>query len=537
MAGRNLFIRGAFVLGVAAMLSKLLGSVYTIFLQNIIGDRGVGLYQMAYPIYATLLNLSTAGFPIAISKFVAERLAIGDETGAKKIFRVSLILLASSGVVCFVLLFMGASYYAKASGDLAATYAIKAIAPALLIVPIMSALRGYFQGLQKMEPTGASQVFEQFVRVSTIIFGASWLMRHGFGLEFAAAGAAFGAVTGALAGLISLMFFAWKQRPFFLRVNDKRQSETTGSIIKQLLYYALPISLGALVVPLMNNVDVLTVVNELKQSGMSQVQATENFGLLTGRAFKLMMLPATFATAIGAALMPAISSAIALRNHHLVKNKMDTAMRMTVLIAFPATVGMCLLARPIDFMLFRDDEGWTTIAVMSIGILFSTVQVTTSAILQGLGQVYIPVRNMIVGACIKYALNVVLVPIYGINGAACATVLSYACACVLNIRSVYRRTQISYDLQNWLLRPLLAVFFMGVAVYAVNRQMVPIVADLLLPERLRYTLISGIVVVAACIVYAISLFVTGCIRRHELESVPRIGPGIAKICSRIGLLR
>ncbi|UOF91819.1 polysaccharide biosynthesis protein [Fodinisporobacter ferrooxydans] len=539
MSSRNVFIRGAFVLGIAAMLSKLLGSVYTIFLQNIIGDRGIGLYQMAYPIYATLLNFSTAGFPIAISKFVAERLAIGDDQGAKKVFRISLFVLAISGLFFFVLLFGSASFYAKLSGDPAAKYAIQAIAPALLVVPIMSALRGYFQGWQTMEPTATSQVIEQLIRVATILIGSVWLLQLGFGTEIAAAGAAFGAVTGAIAGLITLLIVAWRKRNVFLYRSSMRvvASESTGRIIQQLVYYALPISLGALVVPLMNNVDVLTVVNELKQSGASQMQATEMFGLLTGRAFKLMMLPATFATAIGAALMPAIASAKAVNNTFLIKNRIDMAMRMTMLMGMPAAVGLCLLARPVDTMLFKTSDGWDTIAIMSLGILFSTVQVTSSAVLQGLGNVYIPVANMMFGAVVKYVLNVILVPLYGINGAAWATVLSYFVACMLNLWSVYHRTHISFDLKAWLIRPSLSVFFMGVAVFAALRQFGPFVWTLELSNRMASSVLTVTTILIGIAVYGIGLFATGSVSRREVESVPRLGPGLARFCSRIGLLR
>ncbi|MGZ4164214.1 MAG: oligosaccharide flippase family protein, partial [Tumebacillaceae bacterium] len=130
MTERNLFLRGALILGLAGILSKVLGSVYTIFLQNIIGDRGIGLYQMAYPIYSTLLILSTAGFPVAVSKFVAEHIALGDYIGAKKVFRVSTVLLAMTGVAFFLLLFFGADQFAELFGDQDATYAIRMIAPA-----------------------------------------------------------------------------------------------------------------------------------------------------------------------------------------------------------------------------------------------------------------------------------------------------------------------------------------------------------------------------------------------------------------------
>ncbi|HHY65806.1 MAG TPA: oligosaccharide flippase family protein, partial [Alicyclobacillus sp.] len=200
MTRGNRFVRGAAVLAGAGLVSKVLGSVYTIFLQNIIGDRGLGLYQMAYPIYATLVILATAGLPVAVSKFVAERAAVDDAAGASRVFRVSAAIMGAIGAAGFCLLFFGAERYAAFVGNPDAALALRAVAPAMLLVPVMSVARGYFQGFQEMMPTAASQVAEQTVRVITIISLSWWMMVQWRSPEWAAAGAAFGAVTGALAG-------------------------------------------------------------------------------------------------------------------------------------------------------------------------------------------------------------------------------------------------------------------------------------------------------------------------------------------------
>jgi len=540
MSERNLFLRGALVLGIAGIVSKLLGSVYTIFLQNIIGDRGIGLYQMAYPIYSTLLILSTAGFPVAVSKFVAEHIALGDYQGAKKVFRVSAFLLFLSGIAFFLVLFFGAEMFAEAFGDKDAVYAIRLIAPALLVVPLMSAIRGYFQGWQRMEPTAISQVIEQFARVGTILAAAVLLLQWGYDEAHAAAGAAFGAFTGGLCGLLVLLVYVMRRRELFrhdARFRNKVPSQRTWTVVKKLCWYALPVSLGALVVPLMNNIDVLTVVNLLKECGYTQEQATEMFGLLTGRAFKLMLLPTTFASAIGTALLPAIAAAVALGTHKLIAARMELAMRLTMIVALPSAVGLALLAEPIDLMLFKDTQGTEAIIYVSAATLFASIQLTTSAILQGIGLVYLPVRNLFIGAVAKLGLNVLLIPILGINGAAMATVISYLIATGLNMWALYRRTGVVFNVRMMMWRPLLATFFMAVAAYAAARETWPRLLDVLASERLVAAGTVLTAILAAGAIYTLALLVTGAVTRTDVQAIPKVGPKLASIFARIGLLK
>lgn len=540
MAERNLFLRGALILGIAGILSKLLGSVYTIFLQNIIGDRGIGLYQMAYPIYSTLLILSTAGFPVAVSKFVAEHIALGDYTGAKKVFRVSSVLLTVSGIAFFLVLYFGAQEFAEWFGDREAVYAIKMIAPALLVVPLMSAFRGYFQGWQRMEPTATSQLMEQFVRVGTILALAYWLLQLGYGEGVAAAGAAFGAFTGGVAGLITILLFAWRKRHYFrhdVRFQNKVAAQRTWTVVKKLCWYALPVSLGALVVPLMNNVDVITVVNLLKKCGFTQAQSTEMFGLLTGRAFKLMLLPTTFASAIGTALMPAIAAAIAKRDQVLVSYRMEMAMRLTMLVALPSAIGLALLAEPIDIMLFKDNQGTQAIIAIAAATLFSSIQLTTSSILQGIGVVYIPVRNLFLGALAKLGLNFLLVPILGINGAALATVISYLIATILNMFALYKYTGVVFDLRAMLWRPLFATFFLGVAAYGMVEYIGPHLQGVTQDGRVLAALTSLLAIGGAGLVYGVALMATGSVTRADIAAVPKFGPRLASFFAKLGLIR
>lgn len=515
------------------MVSKLLGSVYTIVLQNVIGDRGMGLFQMAYPIYATLLAVATAGFPVAISKIVAERVALRDGSGARRVLRVAFGLLSAAGVVCFVVLFAGARLWAEVAGDPAAATAIRAIAPALLLVPVLSVLRGYFQGYQRMEPTAVSQVLEQGVRVATILGLAMWLMGHGYGQARAAAGAAFGAVTGAAAGLAMLAWFRVRRHPQV--VDDPLERMSTGSLSRRLLWYAFPISLGALVVPLMNNVDVVTVVNLLKSAGNSQIAATTQFGLLSGRAAKLMMLPTTLAAGIGIATMPAVSEAFTLGFRTLLVSRIDTAIRLTVVIAFPAAAGLTLLAGPVDVALFRDSAGSATIQVMAIATVFASLQSTVAACLQGAGWMYLPVFNLLAAGAAKLIGNLWLVPSDGIRGAAEATVFSYAVAAVLNLIALRRVLGVHIDWSRWLMRPLSATFIMSATVFAMNRQWSRWAG--MGADRLQVSLAALSITLLGAAVYVIALLVTQSLSERELAAVPKVGPRLVLWCTKWGLLR
>lgn len=527
------FVHGAMLLAGAAVLSKLLGSVYTIVLQNVIGDHGMGLFQMAYPIYATLLAIATAGFPVAISKMVSERLALQDVPGARRVFHIAMLLLCAVGVIAFFVLFLGASFWAQIAGDQNATWAIRAIAPALLIVPVVSAIRGYFQGYQWMEPTASSQVVEQFIRVGTILGLAMWLMAAGYGEKFAAAGAAFGAVTGAVGGLVLLVYY-WHRRHPHMETGQRIEELSTASLVKQLIFYAFPISLGALVVPLMNNIDVITVANLLKKVGDTQQLATTEFGLLSGRASKLMMLPTTLASGIGIAVMPAVSEAFTLGFRRLMAERIDTAIRLTVMLALPAAVGLAILARPVDITLFKDAAGVEAIQMMAFATVFASVQLTVAAVLQGSGRVYLPVFNLLIACLVKLLGNLILVPESGIVGAAESTVISYAVATVLNFLAMRRHLNQPILWWKWGCKPAIATFIMGGFTWAAWSQW-----SRLVPETSRLMEAAGccLCIGVGIIIYGIALLATGSLSERELRAVPKVGDVLANLCLRIGLLR
>lgn len=526
----NSFMKGALILTLAGFLVKILGAVYRLPLALMIKDEGMGLYQMAYPIYITLLAISTAGLPTAISKMVAEDMAVGKYKNSHRIFIISLLVLSVIGFVLTVLLMSTAERLASdVMGNAKAFYAILSIAPAIFFVSIMSCFRGYFQGLQDMIPSAISQVAEQIGRVAAVFVLASYFLPYG--VEFAAAGAAFGPVVGSVAGLAVLLIIYFKRRgQILIRVagDHGRELETPRHIIYRLFAFAVPITLGGLITPVMNLADATIVSRRLQFAGFSVTRATELYGQLTGMAAPLINLPPIVTMALSASLVPAIAEAVALKNHSLIGARAETGIRVSVILGLPASLGIFLLAEPISNLLYKNPEAGISLAALSFGVLFLAITQTTTGILQGIGKTLIPVQNMLVGAAGKIILNYTLtgIPSVNIKGAAYGSVVGYMLPAMLNLYAVATLTGISLDFASIFVRPALAAIIMGLSVVASYNR--------LLAFGPKISTLGAIALGTA--VFPVLLIVLGGIRREDMELLPG-GAKLIKFLNKFGVMR
>ena len=291
--GKDKFLKGALILTVAGLLVKVIGSVNRILLSRLLGGEGIGLYQMAYPFYLLMLSICSAGVPVAVSIIVAEKVAKNDYAQAHRIFKVTLGLMAVFGLL-FALILYGFAGYLVNSGwirDSRAYYALVVLTPAVFFSSILASFRGYFQGYQMMTPPAVSQILEQLVRVLVMI-GLAWFLLPR-GLEYAAAGAAFGAVPGGLTGLAVLTWFyrkarkEWKQK---IAGQIATVEESVGFIAWRLVRLAVPVSCANLLIPVTSSIDMLLVPNGLGRAGFGVEAATTLFGYLTGMAQPLLMM-------------------------------------------------------------------------------------------------------------------------------------------------------------------------------------------------------------------------------------------------------
>lgn len=523
----NRFLRGAMILTICGIIVKIIGAGSKILISRLLGGEGIGLYQMAAPIYQVLASLATAGLPVAISILVAERLAVKDMRGVSRIFQVAMTGLIAMGLICGVGLYWLAPWLINSHLviDERAYYAIVALAPSVMAVTVLSCLRGYFQGFQAMLPTGISQIFEQIVRVTAMIGFASALLPRG--LDWAAAGTSFSTFPGIMTGIAVLLVFYYRQR-HLRRTLRQEQDETIvpaslGHIIKRLLVLAVPVSMANIMLPIMSSIDFLVVPRRLLVAGFSVEEATTYFGYLTGMATSLINLPTLITASLAASLVPAISEAYALKKAEVVRERTDVAMRVTCLLSMPAFIGLCVLATPISQMLYATPHAGPSIAIMSLTVLLMGIQQVSTGILQGLGHTLIPMVGLAFSALVKLVLSWVLTaqPSLGINGAAWATNVNFAVAAGINLYFVTRYTR--YTLPVWRLGAIaLSSLAMGGAT---------MVAYYFLTPWLSNTVSVLLCILLAFVVYAVALLVTRAVCLADMYQLPLVGK---KLQARFG---
>ncbi|MCT4594046.1 MAG: polysaccharide biosynthesis protein [Anaeromicrobium sp.] len=529
------FLKGAAILGVAGIIIKIMGAFFRIPLTNIIGAEGMGYYQASYPIYVLLLVVSTAGIPTAISKLVAEKNAVGDRYGAHRIFKVSFRLLLAVGIVTFCILFFGANILVKIIKNENAYYSMKAVAPALLFVPVMAAFRGYFQGLQDMFPTAISQIFEQFGRVVIGIALAMFLLPRG--IEVAAGGASFGAASGAIMGTIAVAIIYYKKRNKILneiKNNKVGEQESAGFIIKRILQIAIPITIGAAILPVMNTIDAALVMRRLTSVGYTQEVANSLYGQFTGMAAPLINLPQVLTVALAMSLVPAISHFYKKNDYKGLEDTVLSGTRVALLIGLPAAVGLVILAKPIMLLLFplQMDSAASASEILKVlgwGVIFLTLVQTFTAILQGLGKPIIPVINLFIGAIFKVGFTYTLTAIPSINvkGAALGTVVAYCVASILNFIQVRKYTKTKFSLVNFVIKPAIAVGAMAISVMFMYNTIINFVGN-------KIATLGG--VATGGVIYVLMLLCLGAVTSEDFQMVPG-GNKISKILNKIGLLK
>ncbi len=531
------FLKGAFILSLAGIIAKIMGFGYRIILSRILGDEGIGLYQMAYPIYTTLLVVSRSGIPIALAKLISDRIARDQRKAAFKIFIVGRKLSIFVGLFFSILMAVMAKPLVNIlNWDPRAFYAVIALSPAIFFVSIMATYRGFFQGLQNMVPTAYSQVLEQLVRMITMIGLVYYLIRYGLG--YAAGGATFGAVTGSIAGLLLLLkIYSNKKTEIFTFIKSGSiETIKTFKIVKDIAYLGIPITLGALVQPLMNLVDAAIVPNRLQIAGFSIEAASQLYGRLAGMAMVLVNFPTIITVALAASLVPAISEAFAQDKNQLIKRRTETALRLTILIGLPSAAGLFILAEPLTSVIFNNAQAAVPLRIVAWGVFFIAIQQSTSGIIQGIGKTKIPARNLFIGAIVNAFINYYLtaLPAFGIKGASIGTVTGFAVAAILNLISLKYYTDFRIKVKQFIIKPIITVSLMITFTHFGFNIINNYLTNLGLSTA--YALSTFAIVFLAVIVYLVLLILFKEIKYNDFKMIPYVGEKTANFLRKYNLL-
>ena len=517
---QNGFLKSVFVLSVGGIVAKVLGAVYRIPLTNIVGSYGMGLYQLVFPLFSLLLTISTAGIPVAVSKLVAEKIALGKRCHAQKVFKTALTMLALLGVAGSLVLFVFAKDIATLQGNVEATGAYKLIAPSVFLVCVISAYRGYFQGLMQMEPTALSQIVEQTVKMAVGLYGAITFMPDVIkSINFAI----FGVTASEFVAMILLVCikkFGKKQQ---MQLSDIKDNFDVKDTLKKLCVLCLPVTLSGLIIPLTQLVDSVLVLNLLKIEN-----ATTLYGVWAGPVHSLLNMPVVLTLGISTAIVPAISNHYAVGDEVGAKNKATFAIKLTMVVGLPCALGLILLAEPITKLLYGGlpaEEillAVDMVRVAGVSVLFLSFVQTCTAVLQAGGRLYAPVVFLFVSTVVKTLLSVVLLSNDNINvfGAPISSVICYFVASLGDLLYIVRVQKTKPNVKDVFAKPLACGVVMTAFLLATRN-----LCAKFLPDSLCVLLLVGIGVLS----YAVSLLLFKVFDKQEASKVPVVGRFLQKL--------
>ncbi len=526
---KTTFVKGAAILAAAGLICKFIGVFYRIFAVRIVGEQGMFYYELVYPTYSWLLIISSSGIPTAISRMVAERAAVGNYDGARRVFRRSLLLLLIIGVVTSALMFFGADWLGGTvlNGGEGAKYSMMALAPALLFVSVMCAYRGYLQGLQRMTGTSVSQLAQQvFKFIFGLILAYELYHRYEHTSLCHAAGAA-GLLLGvtvseALALVVMMLFYARTKGQYVATVADENPHE---KIFGRILAIAIPITLGASILPIANFLDSVMIKRLLIGIGYTKEHAELSYTALCTYVRSIINLPATLTVGISMSVVPAISAARARKDQAGMQSLSLLSLKIAMAIGLPCAVGLSVLAGPIIRLLYAriTPEAYAiAVPLMHVAaftvVFISLVQTATGA-LQGAGRHRLPMWFLLIGGLTKIAINFIFIPMQKINilGAVFSNLACFGIAGILDTVALLRITKAKLNVLDTFVKPAFASAVMGAGAWGVQNLLmnVPLFA------RGRLSAVATVLaILIAIVIYIVLMLVLGMFTRDELAYIP-----------------
>lgn len=482
------FMKNVAMLMIAQILIKILGFLYRLVIINVdgFGDVGNGYYDAGYTVYSLLLTLSSVGIPTVISKLVSERDSIGDHRGAYRIFKISLKIFTAIGAFFSIVLFFGAEFIATNVLNVPdVKYVLRVLAPAIMFVASSSVIRGYFAGLGSQKATSVSQTLEQFFNcLLTITFVYALVGKD------PAVMAAGGNLSTTLAILISFayLYIFYKRRKKGIMADCEAQTvlqedKTTGKIIKTIFAISIPMTLGSLISVVNSMIDTVTISNCIQTAFQGMIEggkaaleakAMELSGLLS-KVVTIIHLPLAITGAFCTALVPAISSALSVKDYDSINKRLSFSFFASILIIMPCAAGLLALAKPILQLIYPAASNGDIILMYStITMIFVSLNYVVEGGLYGFGKVHIPAIALAIGSIVKLIMNIILIsnPNINILGAVFSAIASQIILFVICMYYLNKEIRLKMNIKDHVLKPIIASGIMGIIVYTAYRLLI-----------------------------------------------------------------
>lgn len=527
----NFVVQGS-ILAIASIVVRIIGIAYRIPMINIIGDEGMGYYGTAFNVYNIALLLSSYSLPLAVSKMVSARLANRQYRNAAKILRAALAYATVVGGAAAAIIWFGAGFFAEEVFFMPyAAFALRTLAPTVWIMAYLGVFRGYFQGMGTMMPTAFSQVFEQIINAVVSVAAGSFLFNEalkveilraesgsGYSNAWGAAGGTIGTGAGAATALLFLLFlFALYRKTFKRQVKRDRSGvfESYGEITRVLFFTVVPVIISSAIYNINSVLDNGILAYNFASIGQ-EAQFTSLWGVYTGKYHLLINVPMAVSNALSSSLIPSVSRAVAQKDRRMVRQKAAAAIRFAFFIAIPSTVGLTVLAGPVNNLLFSGDNSLAIQMTLygSIAVVFYSVSTVTNAILQGVDKMRLPIFHALVALVLHLiALEIMMLVFHmGIFSMVYANILFAVFMCVMNFHSLRKVIRYKQELKRTVFLPTVASAVMGAGTYGVYR-----LVNLAVRSNAVCTMAA---ILAAVVIYGILLIKLGCLTEDELYHMP-----------------
>jgi len=546
-SGNGFLVQGSILAG-AAIIAKVIGMLYRVPLQNILGNQGNGYYSTANEVYAILLMVSCFNMPLAVSRLVSARVHRGEYRNAHRVFLCAVRFAMVLGGAIALVTYVCAGFITKYMMSMElAVYGLRVLAPAIFISAILGTFRGYFQGYGTMVPTAFSQVIEQIVNAIISLVCANIMYSYGESLAasqgnaslapaWGAAGATFGTVASITVALILVMLIYLSQAKSLrtrMRKDHTGVRESSADIYRELIVTILPVILSTVVYNITNVLDLGVFSNILQRQGYTEEQATTIWGIYSGQFRVLMNVPLALASSLSPSVVPSLTAAMEKRDKADARRKVSSSIRFTMFLTIPCAAGMAALAEPIITMLFTNETGTPlSVGIMQLGslmIIFYALSTLSTGILQGLGRM----RQPLIYCCI--ALVVHLIALYillttfrlNIYSVVIANIIFALIICVMNAVSIARFLNYRQEIYRTFVVPAVVSVIMAAAAYLVYMAAHTFFGN---------TVSTFIAVLAGVLVYGIGMVSFHGVTQEEIAALPK-GTVLIRILRKMGLLR
>lgn len=588
-SNKNGFIIQAGILAAAGIICRIIGLLYRSPLAAVIGDEGNGYYQAAYNIYTMILLISSYSIPSAISKVIAQKLATHEYRNAHRVFTCAIYYVLIVGGLASLVLFFGAGFLTRGP----AVQVVRVFAPTVFLYGLLGVLRGYFQAHRSMVQTSVSQIIEQILN-AVVSIGAAYLLiilmlsttdkyvinddhsvslgstvvqemaeeqtdengivtyvlsdeQQAWNTKHALYGA-IGSALGTGSGVLIALLFMWavyllNKGTIYRRIGrDRHPVEEYGEIIKTITGVIIPFILSTAIYNL------TTVVNQTvytyiaaEKKNMENTEISTRYGIFSGKAVVISKIPIAISTAIASAILPTVSALAGSGDMKGARRKTAQAVKTTMFIAIPATVGIAVLARPITWLLFPQkasiDMASRLLMLLSVSIILYSLSTLTNSILQGIGQVRVPVKNAAVALVIQTAITALLLLLTGLDMYALviAEIVYSGMMCFLNQRSIRRYMHYRQEIFKTFIVPFVASVFMGLAAYGTYAGIHALMGGGEYPGRMQNAIALIPAILVGCVVYFVLEILFGGISEKELRELPK-GYLMVKVAKKLHLM-